>query len=422
MKLRPHHQKVLNNFLKGMLIAVILAACNVAIESTAFGERLSWFTYEEIHGWLPRSESSAVIVDITEIPLTTRDDGTQVTSREALLGVIQGLASSGSLAIGLDVDFSPSIDGALHPVDQEFLEQLLVLRRGGPNSPGVPVFVGVHRGRTQPSSLWLGDKKYEELAAHLLAKRSRVPSVPSWVIASGSDTPLWGLGSALASSVLGGMPEEPGGWHWLRRANVSHHSQEPGLQPSEMLVDTSGIDLLVRNRLRIHVANEIEKHTDYAAQIEEIKVRGKMAFIGAADLNEQKDNSFFIPGKPHPYPGVYLHACAAQTIQSGFLYGVTHFGMMLADLLLATFVFGGVAFVRLALMKKNRKQPGDLALFLSLLIVSLGLAVLGGVLAVISFRIMWNGLVFVALAAVLHLFIEVIHDIRHKEFSSHAGK
>jgi len=134
--------------------------------------------------------------------------------------------------------------------------------------------------------------------------------------------------------------------------------------------------------------------------------------LGAGDPEESKDKDFFIPGRAEPLPGVFLHACAVQTFSTGYLRTVTPLGMIVADLLLALFVFGGIEVVRSVLTAGNRRPVAPLAVFLALLLLSVVIAITAGIVAVSKLRILWDGVVFVLIAAVAHLIWEVIQDSR----------
>ena len=401
-------------FVKGMLVAVALTGVNLAIEHTAFGTRLGWYAYEEISGWLAPHESPVVIVDITDVPKTTRADGSQVTSREVLRELARGIAADGASAIGIDVDFAPDVGSPLHPEDARFFEDMIALLQGKAGTPPLAVAIGAHRSLADTRSARLGDARFESIAAHLLVQESRVPALPTWVVVEGASEPLWGLGPALVRARDGALPPEPRGWRWLRRANVHDHVEPEWLATSAMLVDTNSIEGLAKDRIRIGSPGAATGETlarKIAAALENERsagrsVRGKIVLIGAADPADRRDNAFFVPGSARAFPGVYMHACAVQTILHGYLYRVTPLGRLIADLALALFVFGGIAAARLACAWLGRAPPREMLVFLSLLVVSVALSLAGGLFGVARLRLVWDGFVYVGLAAVLHLFLE----------------
>lgn len=395
-----------------MGMAVLLTFLNLAIEHSGFGHRLGWYATEEILRWSRSTSDSVVVVDVTDIPVTHRDVGPPVTSREALLALVKGLKSAGAVALGLDVDLSPE-EEPLHPEDARFLESLLAVREEGHAGVPYPIFVGVHRGIGKGPAGWLGSLSFKELAAHLLVQRSRVPAAPTWVLPSDAEEPLWGLGPALVRARVGALPVDSG-QGWFRSANVAEHP-EPGAPISAfMLLDTSGLGQLVERRIRLSPGDTepgaCARFLESPAQAD--RVRGKIVLVGAADPDDERDNSFFVPGEVQPYPGVYMHACAVTTLLDGYLYEVTPLGRLAADLTLALFVFGGIALVHMAYLRLRRAPPAPLALFLVLLCTSVCLAGIGGLVGIARFRIVWDGFAYVWLAAALHLLLEAARHAR----------
>ncbi len=57
--------------------------------------------------------------------------------------------------------------------------------------------------------------------------------------------------------------------------------------------------------------------------------------------------------------------------------------------------------------------PPEMRVFLVLLVVSVALALVGGLVGVGRFRLVWDGFVYIAFAAILHLFLEAWQHSTH---------
>lgn len=418
--------EILNGFLLGMLLASLLATFSLWLESTGFGHRLGWFVYEEVHRRLEPTDVPVVVVDVTNIPVDAGEDGVPVTSRTALAVIVEATARSGAKAIGVDVDLSPEDTPGGDHRDVEFLDRMLAVRRGSVGVPGVPVFLGVHRAREAGPKDWLSQARYSDMAAHMLVTESRQPMVPTWVRAQGHDQPLWGMSSQLARVALGGvLPKERTGLRKLWRANVARTMEEGNLRVTDIFLDCSAIDRFFGERISLTRPPAGEPADRWfadqiAAPDVSSKLRGKLVLIGAGDPDDRRDG-FFVPARSRIYSGVYLHACGVFTILRGYLYEMTTAGRVLADLGLALLVFGAVAIIRLIWLRRRAKDPNSLWLLGTLLFLGALLAFTVGYLLVNNLRIVWDGFVYVALAAGLHFLIELYVHGRHQHAAAHGG-
>jgi CHASE2 domain-containing sensor protein len=409
-------------FWTGMAVALLLTIVNLWIEDSRFGAGLRGYTYGEVHRWLPQHDPEVTVVDTSGIPTERRSDGFEVSSREALLAIVQSLRRVGSAAIGIDIDLASLGNGDLHSDDARFLETLLSITNGTDGGRALPVFVGVERIHPDRAHGWFGDARFDPLAAHLIGKGGDYPTVVTWCKRDPQAQSLAGLSLALYTAAFGPIPREPERFNRFRRLNVEFESNDE--HSAAILVDTSAIEQLEHECVRVADVNlpppspaicsdSIEK-PDLARRL-----AGRVVILGGADDREARDKRVEIPGSSRSAPGVYLHACGVQTFRNGYLFEVTTLGTIALDLGVAAILFGSIALVRSLAVRRRRLAPRTSVPLAIMILPCLGLLFLGGPLAARYFRIMWDGAPFVAFAVVLHLILEVIVDARHAQAEGH---
>jgi hypothetical protein len=130
-------------------------------------------------------------------------------------------------------------------------------------------------------------------------------------------------------------------------------------------------------------------------------LRDKVALVGDATLGKSSDN-FVIPDRQEPFPGIYVHACAAYTLIGAPLYELTGTGRWVIDLLLSLLVFGPVALVRLRYGDGTSQALSARGLESIMRWLAVALAVLGGTVLVRTTRLMWADFMLVAAGLLLH--------------------
>lgn len=312
------------DLLKGLLFIAVVLMVKFAFEQTSFGERLSLKSQDLLHRPLLHGDMPVSVVDIRDLqPAEFNVDGRKgiATPREPLRRMIETIAEARPKAIGVFIDFSPDEKGYIYPRDPEFFQFCLDQRQ-----KGVPVFLGIDRTLDKPPAKWLGDEKYESLAANTrIPKDSRrmlseirlgdegVPrdSRPS----AAESQSIKSMSVALAYAYerqLDGSPEQPRTWleammEGLRRfgfvETISEKSIGPGLGVSEFSPDFSLLDSIQA----IRTIDPAVLH--YEAR----RFEGRVVLIGSGSLDIEQ-NLFEVPGRDQRYPAIFLHASAVYTL------------------------------------------------------------------------------------------------------------
>lgn len=419
-------REIAGEFVTGLLIAALLTGANVFVEHSRFGGDVRMFTYQQVHRWLPHRESDVVVVDLTQVPAD--EQRTSVRSREHLLEAARALARCRVSAIGLDYDLSPP-----DPADAAFLDGLMAIRDGTPGVPAVPVFVGVRTYPASPAGGWLGDKRYDVLAAQVQGngleaggeRQIDAPTVYTSLRSADGRYEIDGLSAALTKAVRGSVPSAA--------ARMSHfwtHNVEPyesAQLGTSILLDTSGLDVLVRDRVQIGTYGGVTPTPLQCGQTIESpanadRLRGRIALVGAADPKHPMDMTMRVPGANKAVPGVYLHAAGVETMRNGYLYLATTLGVIVIDLVIAAALLGAIAYVKLRALSRGRRVRHPLTLTIVFGLICLAIAVYGGPIAALLFRIVWDGSAFVAAAILIHLLIDVVlHEQKHRRAADPAA-
>jgi hypothetical protein len=111
---------------------------------------------------------------------------------------------------------------------------------------------------------------------------------------------------------------------------------------------------------------------------------------------------FVVPGKPSPYAGVLIHACAAYTLIRAPLYQLTPPGRALFDFLFASAIVLILALIRWHYETRAGRPVAEIRLHVLLTIVTIGIVVFGAVVLVNVTRLMWDDFILVVAALLLH--------------------
>jgi CHASE2 domain-containing sensor protein len=127
--------------------------------------------------------------------------------------------------------------------------------------------------------------------------------------------------------------------------------------------------------------------------------------LGDATLSKATD-TFVVPARDQPYPGVFLHAAAADTLIKEPLYEVTARGRIVIDLVLSVGILLTIVLIRMGQRYKQRQgiDVHRLEGVLTLLVVVL--AVVAGVIFVRTTRVMWDDFFLALTMMVFHPSIE----------------
>ena len=344
------------DLLIGILFIAVVLAGKLAVEQTAFGERLSLKSYELLHRPLSSGDMPVGVVDIRDLAPAEFNVGGRTgiaTPRAPLRRIIEAVAEAGPRAIGVLIDFSPDDEEYIDPRDPEFFQSCLDLRR----QKGVPVFLGVNRTLTGPPAKWLGEEKYQSLAANMLIpKDSRVMLSELQVGEEDDPWDLWSVGkgakSSKAMSVAMAYAYERRSGGSLGRSQArlealmeglrglgfvettSEKSVGPGVKVEEFSPDFSLLDYI-----------EPVRTIDPAVlRYERRQFEDKVVLIGSASLDRDKD-LFEVPGRDRKYPSIFLHAGAAYTLINQ-RYEVTWKGRLILDVLFSLAILSFVVLIR----------------------------------------------------------------------------
>jgi len=402
-------------------ITLLLLVLKGLVQETDFGKSVEEMSYDLLQHHLSSPASAKelpiIVLDISSIPMVSVPGILQprlVTERKPLLAIVQSLVAKQPppLAIGLDVDFSPDQYGYADPNDQNFFETSLN------EGSRVPILVGVNGSLGLGPDKWLNDPKYMSLASCIVVPKAEPGQatryMPQWVDVKYSSPAITSrclsMGAALAKATI---PAVSGWAQYLVKSTdlkcenavssapawVRYFLESPDLKcedpvsASEFLVDYSPLDILSNSSPEIHNSADLAK----------IDVGKKIVLIGRT---KETTDMFGVPGKGEPFPGVFLHACAANTLLSKPLYYLTELGRIFIDILFSGAIFGTVLLIRLHYAKEGREEFMEhrLPVLLSF-IVALTL-VFGAVELVRYFHLMWDDFLLVAVVLMGHSPIE----------------
>jgi hypothetical protein len=290
-------------------------------------------------------------------------------------------------AIGIDIDFSPDSHGYVTPHDPEFFQFCLDLEA----KTHIPIFLGVERALTLPPDVWLGNEDYRDLAASIVIPKDS-KKMPRWIQIGESASRRPTMSAALAGTFQNSSYQLP---EWLGWA-LEHTSEKrlsEGISVGEFLIDYSALESLERERLR--TKNPV------VVSDQGWLLRDKVALVGDATLGKSSD-TFVIPDRQEPFPGIYVHASAAYTLIGAPLYELTGTGRWVIDLLLSLLVIGPVALVRLRYGDGTSQELSTERLQSIMRWLAVTLVVIGGAVLVRTTRLMWDDFMLVAAGLLLH--------------------
>jgi CHASE2 domain-containing sensor protein len=375
----------------GVLLSIILIACKVAVEKTDFGEQLEQMTYNMLQARLLSSRSSkdlkVAVVDINDLPLVQVNRGNRVlsvTPRKPLREIVEAVVQQNPEAIGIDVDFSPDEHGFVTQEDPDFFQFCL--------NQHIPIFLGVYESLAQGPDKWLGQPEFKQLAAYITVPKPQgaegAVRMVERIQPAGVSQSCPSLAAALANTLRPAAP------HWLGWAIVRVSQKRTSeFSASEFLIDYSGLETLVRDRVPVSDATDLSKH--------ENTLQGKLVLIGRA-TPEQTSDQFVVPGRGEPVQGVYIHASAAYTLLEAPLYRMTQLGRLSADLLVSLAVFGTIAVIRWLYSRRTRSELATHRMHLVLTSLAVVTVIVLGHFLVQTTRLMWTDFLLVIGALLIH--------------------
>lgn len=393
--------------LVGLAVTLVLSLASLAVEHTRPLVALRLLVYDLIHAGLSARGDSVVVIDITDIANELDAHGRALTSRKALREVLDAVVECAPRSVGLDIDLSPDVGTPLPADDVAFLEACQRAGAGGATTPPVPVFVGVDRTRDHVSAEWLGDARFQDLAATLVLDRRDNRALPI-AYQSASATPLPGLGFAIARAHSPERVTRERYPAWIANSILPEFEDrvEAGVRVTNALVDYSAVEKLAAERV-LGATNAA------AIRAQASRIRGRAALIGYAHPDRARDNAIVIPGSRRSYPGIYGHAAAAVTLLEGKLYEPSHLVAALADLAMVAGVLLLVGAIRWYALAHRGVDVRERRLHLLLVLVASGLVVVAAIPAAAATRIIWSGSITVIAALWIEFWREpLVHAAR----------
>ena len=399
-------REALRDILKGLLFIVIVMAISFTIGRTEFGKQMKLMGYNYLQTNLSSEPPPVTIVDISNLPPEEftgyENEKVTATPRKPLKMMIEAIAEQHPKAIGVDIDFSPGDTGYVLPEDPEFFQSMLDLKE----RTGVPVFLGAHRTITKPADEWLGSRRFGPLAANILVphqNQQMLYTFESGEHGSAKEQPSRTMSALLATAYGDGKGTAMG--QWIHRVldrfklveKFFHKPIDSDLSAKNFLIDYSGIEAVEV----IETTNpDVLKDSSHRKRLE-----GKVVLIGDATFGKATD-TFVIPARDKPYPGIFVHASAAHTLIKAPLYELTKVGHIVLDFLLAGLVLLGIVLIK---YRYRDAESRDVTAekwrgYLTLIVVFT--SVLVGVVFVRITRIMWDDFFLMLLLLVFHPSIE----------------
>jgi len=409
---RHRGREIFREVLKGILFIAVVLSLKLSIEQTTFGKHLELMSYNLLQTQLSSQPPPITLVDISDLSVSdfvVAGQTVTATPRDPIKEMLTAIAGRQPRAIGVDIDFSPDENGYILPSDPEFFQFCLNLSK----QTGVPIFLGVERTIAKPSNEWLGEEKYQGLAANILIPRDNkrmlnlleVASNGASTAASEKHNVSQSL-SALVANAYGRQADGSGMGAWvhsyLAQSGLVERLTEKqigaGITVQDFLIDYGPRDSIETIRTtNATVLGDVSQRD---------KLQGKIVLLGDATLGKATD-TFVIPGRDQPYPGIFVHACAAYTLIKAPLYELTGKGHMVIDLLLSGLIL--LTIVLLGFRYRDAELvTNQLRGIVTWLVVLWAIVV--GVVFVRVTRIMWDDFFLALILLVFHPSIE-----RHAE-------
>jgi len=415
--LGPRRRRLLRYMAIGFLLTFILTLSELWFEhSTVAGSEFRRTGYRLIQHRLsstldePSTADTGVpslpvtVVDISDLELETAPGtDSKVTPRPELQRILEIIGAQNPSTIGIDIDFSPDEKGWIDPNgDPQFFDVCLNLK--GPDGHHIPVYLGVNRALTLGPAFWLGNERYEALAASMIVPRGGETRAMITELQVPNSRPLPSLAARLAEAYRGQQPAP----FWARAGEslkLLDSSSQPDLKGAPVKITEALIDYGPRTRFQQEKISYQRLQSLGTAETE-ARFSGKMVVIGAAELGKTAD-VFSVMGE-EPTPGPIVIACAAYTLaQTAPLYELTDAGHIVINLGLSLVVFllvGGLWYSH-----PGKKFAGERVRVACTLLVATA-ALLVGVMSVRHTRVVWDGFLIVLIALAFHSRFELFVD------------
>ena len=413
-KRREGREEIWISFFLSLAITAVLCGINWGVGDTEFGKQLEEMAYDILQNRLSSGTATAnpgvIVVDISNIPMRASQglEPGSVTDRKPLGYLVDSLVnmSNPPKAIGLDVDFSPDKHGYADAEDQGLFESFLIA------NTKVPIRVGVHDSLALGKDRWLNDPKYSDLASCVVVPNPESVQtswyMPEWLDVKYSTAPqdLPSRCPAMAVALVNLVTKPvPGALGWLAESTHQDAKEDGPVVAPRFLVDYSELNNFESQRIVVPQIHTAQDAANFVAGLDSSKkLAGQIIFLGRIS---NAGDIFIIPGRPvKPYPGVYLHASAAYTLQNHPLYRLKFLGVLLLDALFSVLVFIPLLLIRFHRLNQGKQDFMDYGVAEIVSFVVMAALVAFAIWGVGRTRLMWDDFIIVAAAVIVHTPVE----------------
>jgi CHASE2 domain-containing sensor protein len=383
-------------------IIAALVAVKTFSESTQVAKYLERKTYELLQKRIVRGGTTVrpdvLVVDLAKIkPEPWERDGRSgvVTPRAPLKELIEVFADLGARSVGVDVDFSPKDGQFMHPDDPEFFDWCLKLSE----EKDTPILLGVYRTYKERYN-WLGDDRYMRLAAAIASRTIDHGLATHWIAVKKGRAPLPSMSAALAGEDVSVASRENSRWSWAVESTWIVQLP-PDLQTAESVIDFAPLQRIREDVLPALKPESFRELKD--------KIKNRMILVG--DTQPQGGDLFNVSGVTGTVPGVFLHACAANTIANEPLYSLTLLGRIAIDVTLAVIILVLVnCSLWLLLRFKRDLKHAEHKLDLIFTFVTIVLVLVTSVVLVRQTRLLWTDFLLVCAVLLVQLIIDIVRS------------
>jgi CHASE2 domain-containing sensor protein len=395
-----HSKEIILDAGLGIVLVLLIACFKIAVEGTQVGESIDVDTYAMIQNFVRPAEIKVAVLDISDLQREPLPGSSRaVTPRQRLRDLLREVANHGPFAIGLDLNFAPfGADKFVTTDDLKLFDDCLLYS----SEKGIPVFVGLNWGQrwedTRRPETLLENSQYKPLMAWILAPRDRMTRHMPLNYEDGS-VRMPSLSAALAA-VNAQSLELPWLWsHFVKRTSV--HRLRRG---------TAHMFAVDYSPLR-RIQSPEYTYTMHTVEPSVVRNQGdvfkdKIVLIGDGTHGDSQDKFPVVAGENGASQGVYIHACAANTLVMGPLYELEPAGRVAVDLLLETIGLGCVIAIRWR-YRAERSRKVDTHKLQRLFMT--GAALMVGIAAIVFIRyarLLWTDCVLVIGALMLHPTVE----------------
>ncbi len=443
----PLHHGLARHLAIGVLFTILMWALATWIERAHI--HLAMEIKDAIYGLIQTriggnrgGDPQVVVVDISaSAPMKPGDnsgphaananpDDKAYTDRAYLRDLVFSILEQGPKAVGLDIDFTP------YPAQLDDDDRLLacflslstgsriasdLLPKGGIDpacyqTPSVPIYVASYSSIALGPLYALERPEYSTLAGFAGTVRPGAGEAPRKMVYSmtipygAAGGPSWQVNS-LASAVSGARADvSVPALEWAAERLPVTETQS--FRATEFYVNYGVIDKLqqhytldacdlIRDR-KANSAATLVACDAMGAQPKTlpISLKGKYVLIGRTKAIGNDQHA--VPGHKTQYAGVYLHACAINTLESGSLLALLlPSGRLILDLSLFFLIFGLVELIRQFLRRRFGWEPKEGALHITVTVCVVALAIVIGIYVLSGIRLMWDDSPFVGAGLML---------------------